>query len=313
MAEAPHDVVVSQDGTQLFALANQQLYRIEMGKALLLKNNQGQCLGFSTSHLEMDSNGTLFLATSWEYENKYQGARIYKAKPDLSEVTPIVDYNPKYIPRPQGTPPAGESSAYIADLTISEQNKGFLLWNESEWGSLNNTYKVAPFSETGLTEEAATLARNLRRTTQITFDDQSNKLYFIGYAETESNPEKKILLYTPSLLDIWKLRQGNDPVDPWDFQMNPKTEKIIFNESGRIMSVNPHNFETVLIAGNSQQWGFQDGKSTEARFSNINAIDVDAAGNIYVADTGNRAIRKITPDGTVSTLYQAPEPAKPQE
>lgn len=43
-----------------------------------------------------------------------------------------------------------------------------------------------------------------------------------------------------------------------------------------------------------------------ARFSSPRAIAVDASGNFYVADTGNHVIRKITPDGHVSTLAGAP-------
>jgi sugar lactone lactonase YvrE len=39
-----------------------------------------------------------------------------------------------------------------------------------------------------------------------------------------------------------------------------------------------------------------------AEFSNPQAVTVDGSGNIYVADQGNNAIRKITPAGRVTTL-----------
>ncbi len=48
--------------------------------------------------------------------------------------------------------------------------------------------------------------------------------------------------------------------------------------------------------------GFADGKGSVASFNNPQGVAVDSAGNIYVADSWNWAIRKITPDGTVSTL-----------
>lgn len=48
--------------------------------------------------------------------------------------------------------------------------------------------------------------------------------------------------------------------------------------------------------------GSTDGATSSAEFQNPSAIAVDAQGNLYVADTWNHRIRKITPNGLVSTL-----------
>src|SRR3954454_23487035 len=54
------------------------------------------------------------------------------------------------------------------------------------------------------------------------------------------------------------------------------------------------------LAGPTTGGGYVDG--LEARFSQPRHIAVDGAGNIYVADSGNCAIRKVAPNGAVSTL-----------
>jgi murein DD-endopeptidase MepM/ murein hydrolase activator NlpD len=55
-----------------------------------------------------------------------------------------------------------------------------------------------------------------------------------------------------------------------------------------------------VLAGSER--GFADGRGEEARFNTPSGLALAADGSLYVADTGNDAIRRITPDGTVSTV-----------
>lgn len=55
------------------------------------------------------------------------------------------------------------------------------------------------------------------------------------------------------------------------------------------------------LAGNGSI-GSKDGIDTAARFYFPNSLAVDVSGNVYVTDDINNLIRKITPDGTVTTL-----------
>jgi kumamolisin len=57
-----------------------------------------------------------------------------------------------------------------------------------------------------------------------------------------------------------------------------------------------------LVAGQTGSSGNNDGNGSAARFYTPEGVAVDSSGNIYVADTNNQTIRKISPAGAVSTL-----------
>ena len=56
------------------------------------------------------------------------------------------------------------------------------------------------------------------------------------------------------------------------------------------------------LAGKAEQPGSTDGAIAQARFRFPSGMAFDKAGNLYVADSGNHCIRKISLDGMVSTV-----------
>ena len=70
-----------------------------------------------------------------------------------------------------------------------------------------------------------------------------------------------------------------------------------------IRKITPAGLVTTL-AGQAGAGGYRDGPGAEARFDTPVALAVDGSGNVYVADTNNHAIRKITPGGDVTTLLR---------
>ena len=62
------------------------------------------------------------------------------------------------------------------------------------------------------------------------------------------------------------------------------------------------NGAVTTLAGKAGSPADDDGTGADARFDTPRAVALDKNGNVYVADEGNHVIRKITPNGTVTTL-----------
>ena len=82
-----------------------------------------------------------------------------------------------------------------------------------------------------------------------------------------------------------------------------------------IRRLSPSGWVSTFVGGG---YGFADGRGARARLGYVGGIDVDTSGNLYLSET-NRwvpgevgavgAIRMVTPDGAVRTLYQDARPA----
>ena len=87
---------------------------------------------------------------------------------------------------------------------------------------------------------------------------------------------------------------------PYGVAVDPNGNAYVGDSTNnRIRKITASGNVTTL-AGSS--WAFADGQGTAAKFKTPYGVAVDKNANVYVADCGNNRIRKITPNGNVTTL-----------
>jgi NHL repeat len=78
-------------------------------------------------------------------------------------------------------------------------------------------------------------------------------------------------------------------------------DKLLVTDAGSSVRTITADGTVRTLAGGADK-GFRDGRALEARFNGASGVAVGTAGDIYVADSDNRRIRKITLQGEVSTV-----------
>lgn len=81
--------------------------------------------------------------------------------------------------------------------------------------------------------------------------------------------------------------------------------RSIIITSAPSISPAPHT-ALVTLAGTPGLSGTTNGSSTDALFNAPRGLATDHAGNLYIADSGNHVIRRIAPNGQVTTLAGTP-------
>ena len=92
-------------------------------------------------------------------------------------------------------------------------------------------------------------------------------------------------------------------IDPYDVAIGP--DGLVYVADGHRIRVIGSDGHVATFAGGGDA-GFGDGQARAARFDSPSGLAFDRHGTLYVADTGNNAIRRISPAGEVSTIAAGP-------
>ncbi|MDC0116859.1 Ig-like domain-containing protein [Flavobacteriaceae bacterium] len=147
---------------------------------------------------------------------------------------------------------------------------------------------------------------DLRRPRSIAFDSAGNA--FI--AESSANRIAKIdssgnlTRWSGS----WDNGRNNGEVSQATYQ-GPMD--LLFDSQGNLFVLENHSIRKIEFSGDQAsisdfvgngQWGDNDGTGTDAQFGDVQSFTIDSSDNIYFADRAHQRIKKVTPDGVVTTI-----------
>jgi sugar lactone lactonase YvrE len=144
--------------------------------------------------------------------------------------------------------------------------------------------------------------------------DSSGNVYISTNGMSFSGNQNYVLKVTPSgTLSIFAgmgntgaptpgAATSSDLYDPAGIAVDPSGNLYIANfGSNEILKVTPGGTLSIF-AGTGTQGASSAGPATSSNLNGPNGVAVDSSGNVYIADTGNKKVEKVTTSGTLSTI-----------
>ncbi|CAO5248119.1 serine/threonine-protein kinase [Frankia sp. AgKG'84/4] len=83
-----------------------------------------------------------------------------------------------------------------------------------------------------------------------------------------------------------------------------KTFYIADYRNNRIRKIDPNGVISTIAGTGVEGFSGDGGPASAAQFKNPSSVVADGAGSIYISDNGNDRVRRIDPNGTISTIAQ---------
>ncbi len=90
---------------------------------------------------------------------------------------------------------------------------------------------------------------------------------------------------------------------PWGVAVDDAGHLFIADYgNGRVRKVSPDEIMTTVAGGGMFGFAGDGGPATRSQLSAIAGVAVDSSGNLFIADRGNSRVRKVSPEGIITTV-----------
>ncbi|MDB0022944.1 T9SS type A sorting domain-containing protein, partial [Flavobacteriaceae bacterium] len=210
------------------------------------------------------------------------------------------DLNTSQVRRITGMASDSAGNIYLADQDNNSIRKIDLTGNISTWAGDGDHFNDDPSAVQFRTDT------NIGGPRSIVFDSTGNAFIASEYwnlilkVDTSGNVTRWSGTYDYG--------RNNGEVSQATY-MGPRD--LLFDSQGNLFVLENHSIRKIEFSGDQASisdfvgdgnWGDNDGTGTEARFGDVRNFTIDSNDNIYYADGAHSRIKKVTPEGVVTTI-----------